>query len=95
MSFANQEVLAAHLRAERRCENETPSTEEEIMYITQEQERELRRKRKNIREEDRWFNYFRIIFPTVPDDQLPSSPCKPKTSQPATYAAAMRMSTPY
>ncbi|KAK3899230.1 hypothetical protein C8A05DRAFT_37168 [Staphylotrichum tortipilum] len=73
VSFANQAALTEHLRAERQCENKTPSPDEEIIYITQDQERELRKKRKNVPEEDRWFENFRIIFPNLPDDQLPSS----------------------
>lgn len=78
--FDSHEKLAEHLRAEIRCENKTPSPDEEIIYITPIQERELRKKKKNILEEERWFSYFRIIFPDIPDNQLPS-PCKPKTAR--------------
>jgi hypothetical protein len=88
VSFANDETLAEHLRGESRCENKTPSPDEEIIYITKSQERELRKKKKNVPEEERWFNSFRIIFPDIPNDRLPS-PCKPKTIRRVT----VRMST--
>lgn len=88
ISFANEETLAEHLRAESRCENKTPSPDEESIYITQSQERDLRKRKKDIPEEERWFSCFRIIFPDIPSDRLPT-PCKPQT----TRKVAVGMST--
>jgi hypothetical protein len=80
-SFPDEETLDGHHRGEIQCEKKTPSPDEEVIYITRSQERDLRKKKKNMTEEERWFRYFRIIFPKIPNDQLPSSPCKPKTTR--------------
>ncbi len=87
ISFENEETLAEHHQTKTPCETKTPSSDEEIIYISSSQERKLRKKKRYIEEEKRWFDCFRIIFPDVPGNQLPT-PCKPKTPR----RAAMGMS---
>ncbi len=80
-SFPNQEKLDEHHRDDNQCEKKTPTPEEEVIYITHSQWQDLRKKKQNMDEPKRWFDCFRIIFSTIPDDELPSSPCKPKTTR--------------
>ena len=66
VSFEDEKRLAEHLRAGTPCETRTPSPDEETIYISRSQERELRKKKRNIEEEKRWFQCFRTIFPDIP-----------------------------
>ncbi len=61
-------MLTKHLRDKPQCENRTPSPDEEVIHITLSQERDLRKKRQNITEEERWLSCFRTIFPDIPID---------------------------
>ncbi|KAH6985853.1 hypothetical protein BKA56DRAFT_579251 [Ilyonectria sp. MPI-CAGE-AT-0026] len=72
VSFEKEEDLIEHTRAEQRCENQTVSTEEETIYISQAQERALRKRLRNVPEEERWVLVFQILFPDVPVNQIPS-----------------------
>lgn len=75
-SFDTEALLRSHARAAERCpEREEPAGDD---GIDQEQERMLRSKKRLGREtseEARWRQVFRICFPDVADEDIPS-PCK-------------------
>jgi hypothetical protein len=75
VSFTEEGKLAEHLRADNRCENKAAPSDGETIYITQSQERALRKRKRMVPEEERWLNSFQIIFPDVPKEHIPS-PCK-------------------
>jgi len=75
ISFDDEEQLNQHLRAQTRCENMTGPITKETTYITRTQERALRKRKKNVPEEERWLTVFRIVFPDIPTDR-PPTPCK-------------------
>ncbi|KAK3361472.1 hypothetical protein B0T24DRAFT_641663 [Lasiosphaeria ovina] len=72
VSFANEENLAEHIRGEVRCENRTAPPDEETLFISQSQGQALRKRKKDVPEEERWTTVFQIIFPDVPADHIPS-----------------------
>ncbi|KAK0642083.1 hypothetical protein B0T16DRAFT_224830 [Cercophora newfieldiana] len=71
-TFASEEKLTEHMRAEARCENRMAPPDEETINISKSQGLELRKRKKEVSEEERWFNTFHILFPDVPPDQFPS-----------------------
>ncbi|KAF5724930.1 hypothetical protein FMUND_360 [Fusarium mundagurra] len=70
--FEDERELIEHTRAEQRCDNQSAPAEEEIIYITQNQERVLRKRQRNIPEEERWVLVFQAVFPDIPTDHIPS-----------------------
>ncbi|KAF5687861.1 het-E-1 heterokaryon incompatibility protein [Fusarium denticulatum] len=70
--FEYEKELTEHARAEQRCDNQLAPAEEEIIYITQSQERALRKRQRNIPQEERWALVFQVVFPNIPPDQIPS-----------------------
>jgi len=63
------------MRADERCEKQDAPPETDTIYISKSQELELRKRKRETSEEEKWFNIFNILFPGIPVDQRPS-PCK-------------------
>jgi len=80
LAFADEEEKKAHLRAKPRCEWRDPPLELEPRFITQDKFKELKRRIKNVSDEDRWNKMYHIIFP---GQNLPS-PCKSDIPTPPT-----------
>jgi hypothetical protein len=74
-TFETDDKLNEHARSDAICDTKDAPPEEETIYISKSQESELRKKKRERSEEERWFNIFNICFPGVPVDQRPS-PCK-------------------
>ncbi|KAF4449294.1 hypothetical protein F53441_7412 [Fusarium austroafricanum] len=87
--FEDERELIEHTRAEQRCDNQSAPAEEEIIYITQAQERALRKRHRNIPEEERWILVFQVVFPDVPADHIPSPYYKIDPGDLATDAATL------
>lgn len=75
--FDTDRLLALHLQEETPCELKKPLHEDEVLFITQEQERQLKKRTRNTVNEERWIKVFQVVFPDVPIDRIPS-PCKSK-----------------
>jgi hypothetical protein len=74
--FDTETDLARHVKQEVRCDLRESPSEEETLFITQDQEKELKKRSSRKKgDKERWNNVFRVIFPDVPVDQIPS-PCK-------------------
>ncbi|KAK3346466.1 hypothetical protein B0T25DRAFT_279112 [Lasiosphaeria hispida] len=71
-AFDDEDKLTEHLRADPPCDIKTEPPEEETIYISKTQELALRKRKREVLEEERWFNVFRILFPNFPAGQLPS-----------------------
>ncbi|KAG5661888.1 hypothetical protein KAF25_004127, partial [Fusarium avenaceum] len=68
----DESELIDHTRAEQRCDNQSAPEEEEIIFISQTQEKALRKRHRNIPEDERWVLVFQILFPDIPTDHIPS-----------------------
>ncbi|KAK1834546.1 hypothetical protein QBC39DRAFT_18453 [Podospora conica] len=76
VSFKTQRELNEHLRSQTRCEINSPCPLKDRMYITQAQERAVKKRKKNVPGEEKWLDLFRIIFPDASvGNQLPN-PCE-------------------
>ncbi|KAK0620695.1 hypothetical protein B0T14DRAFT_236361 [Immersiella caudata] len=71
-AFENENMLTEHQRAVVICETSEAQSEEETTYITKSQEMELRKRKRETSEEEKWFNIFRILFPGIPAEEFPS-----------------------
>ncbi|KAK4446948.1 hypothetical protein QBC34DRAFT_144548 [Podospora aff. communis PSN243] len=71
-AFDNEDKLLEHQRAAVICETSAVQLEEETIYISKSQELELRKRKRETSEEEKWHNIFRILFPQVPSEQMPS-----------------------
>jgi hypothetical protein len=80
-AFGNEDKLTEHQRAAMICETSAVRPEEETTYISKSQEMELRKRKREVSEEEKWFTIFRILFPRVPSEQFPS-PCKNQPNNP-------------
>jgi len=74
-TFETDDKLNEHARSDAICDTKDAPPEEETIYISKSQESQLRKKKRERSEEERWFNIFNMLFPGVPVDQRPS-PCK-------------------
>ena len=74
--FLTKQQLDDHLRQDVPCQVRVLS-EEESLCITYEQEQQLRKRARKGKgkDDERWVSIFRMIFPDVPEHQIPS-PCK-------------------
>ncbi len=75
VAFGDEEKLREHNRAATQCEVQIAQLDEETIYICQAQATELRKRQRDVQDEDRWVKVFQIIFPDVAIDKIPS-PCK-------------------
>ncbi|KAK1757758.1 hypothetical protein QBC47DRAFT_376926 [Echria macrotheca] len=72
--FKTKELLTEHSRAETVCALKTQA--ESPDDVTPQQIEQLkRRKRDGSSDAERWNSMFKILFPTIPDDEIPS-PCE-------------------
>lgn len=46
------------------------------MFITQEQQRAIKKRKKNVTGEEKWLDMYRIIFPDVSAGNQPLNPCE-------------------
>lgn len=63
--FQSERELNEHLRSQTRCEVTSPCPLKNRMFITQEQQRAIKKRKKNVTGEEKWLDMYRIIFPDV------------------------------
>lgn len=74
--FESELELNEHLRSQTRCEVTSPCPLKDRMYITQVQQRAIKKRKKNVTGEEKWLDLYRIIFPDVSVGNQPLNPCK-------------------
>lgn len=74
--FESERELNEHLRSQTRCEVTSPCPLEYRMYITQEQQRAIKKRKKNVTGEEKWLDMYRIIFPDGSVVNQPLNPCE-------------------
>ncbi|KAK1750541.1 hypothetical protein QBC47DRAFT_393680 [Echria macrotheca] len=83
VNFDTEADLARHVQRDIPCELRKPPREQEILFITQDQEKQLKkRSSRKIGDRERWENVFRVVFPDVDVDQIPSPYHVAATSSP-------------
>ncbi|KAK5663804.1 hypothetical protein OQA88_7 [Cercophora sp. LCS_1] len=73
-TFDTEATLDSHSQANPPCKAKSKDIEREVLHVTQTQLTQLRRRYKGhgIDEKARWIHTFRILFPNVPDAEIPS-----------------------
>ncbi|GAB1316364.1 hypothetical protein MFIFM68171_06574 [Madurella fahalii] len=70
--FETSRHLNRHLQQNIPCKLSASLDEEEILFINYEQEQKLRKRVRNVAAEERWVGIFQVVFPDVPENQIPS-----------------------
>lgn len=74
--FESERELNEHLRSQTRCEVTSPCPLKDRMYITQAQQRAIKKRKENVTGEEKWLDLYRIIFPDVSVGNQPLNPCE-------------------
>ncbi|KAK0711768.1 hypothetical protein B0H67DRAFT_555696 [Lasiosphaeris hirsuta] len=69
--FPTKQQLDRHLRQNIPCDLST-SSGDEVLFITYEQEQQLRKRVRKGKDDERWVGVFQVVFPDVPEHQIPS-----------------------
>jgi len=73
--FDTEAVLDEHSQEVPACQPKPKALDLEVLYITQTQLTQLRKRQKGVDVAVHWVHVFQILFPDVPHNEIPS-PCK-------------------
>ncbi|KAK3379652.1 hypothetical protein B0T24DRAFT_675417 [Lasiosphaeria ovina] len=70
--FETSSHLNRHLQQNIPCELSASLDEEEMLFINYEQEKKLKKRIRKGAAEERWVGIFQVVFPDVPENEIPS-----------------------